>query len=420
MRYNKIMKHIGMRLVAVTLLILIAGGKLCAQRGLAPAWTRQLSPELWAKIDLLSSTQVAKKQLYVLPLERQLPAVLNIKTTPDNLIKHKTFYSGLFSRQEKEVLLKSFYPKATLGKLAYMHDKHAIYFEKMSVWDAQHVNQTAFAKHQEILRDLLGTLQSHYLEEEPDSFTSEIFSKEEISRLNEAPSQPAAYMLSVKQLRDFAALPSLQEQKFWVQRQIAWEEEMAHALLLQNIASLSATQFEQYYRSQMRIRYFKLLEKVLARTTNKRPSAIVRYKRSLPGQQTLMTDAQRGGYLQFMKDTHSQPVSDQIEQFNSHYGPYATAEALDARYEIALQYGMNSPELFGMEEGARLRNLAPYACLEELTPKIQELENKLAALRINPSDTPEFYKAYYQLHAQKRIYQTLTARAQVILHHLHD
>ena len=408
------------RFLAVGLLTTCVGGELVAQ-GFTPAWTRRLSPAHWTQIAQLSSNQIAKKTLYFLPLERKLPTVLQVKTTPENLIKHKVFYSGLFSRVEKEILLKPVYPKATLGKIAYVHDKHAIYFEKMSVWDAHHVDQVAFARHQEILRNLLGTFQSYYVEAEPEKFTSAVFSKEEILRLNEAPSQPAAYMLSTKQLHDFASLPTLQEQKYWVQRQITWEEDIAHSLLLQDITSLSAAQFEQYYRSQMRISYFRLLEKVLARATTRRSSAIVRYKRSLPGQQTLMTDAQRGGYLQLKKDIEQDATSDNlIKQFNEAYAPYAAAEALGAPYEVALQYGSFAPELLGTEEGTRLRKLAPLACLEELTPKIQELENQLVELRKNPLDTPEFYSAYYRLYAQKRIYQTLTARAEFSLHYLHE
>lgn len=374
---------------------------------ITPAWTRKLAPARWAEISRLSSSQVAKKQLYFLPLEKSLPATLRVKTTPENLIKHKVFYSGLFSHREKEILLEPVYPKATLGKVAYVHDKHALYFEKMSVWDGAYINVTAFARHQDILREILGTLQTYYPQQVPQEFISKVFSKEEIARLNKAPAQPAAYVLTPAQLQEFAALPSLQAQRDWTQYNLAREQELSHDLLLKDAAKLSAEQFETYYNAQRRIHYFRLLARMLEQRTEKRLSAIVRYKRPLPGENIPLTDAQRGGKI-LLKEGES---SELYKEFEQNYAPYAAAEALNAPYEVALQYGANAPELLGLEEGLRLRRLEPQDCLDEVLPQIARLETQIQALHSSGQTDPAFYVTYYRLYSQLQIYKTLAARA---------
>ena len=373
---------------------------LCAQ--IIPAWTRQLTLANWAAIASLSASQVAKKQTYFLALERTLPATLQVKTTPDNLIKHKVFYSGLFSQREKEILLTPVYPKATLGKVAYMHDKHALFFEKMSVWNSPHIDLTAFTRHQGILRELLGALQTYYPQQFPQDFVSEVFSKEEILRLNTAPTQPSAYVLSSGELKEFAGLPTLLMQRIWVRKYLEYEQAVANSLLLKEAGELSAREFEHYYRAQRRISYLQLLSRVLEQSIGKRNSAIVRYKRTLPGENIPLTDAQRGGKLLLSRGEESQ----EYQAFKQEYAPYAAAEALQAPYEIALRYGSNAPELLGEEEGARLRKLEPQKCLEELTPKINSLQQEMQLLQTITQKDHALYVHYYRVYAQLKIYKT--------------
>ena len=138
----------------------------------------------------------------------------------------------------------------------------------------------------------------------------------------------------------------------------------------------------------------------------------MRYKMPLQEGGVKLTDAQRAGKL-LLERGKTDPA---FTAFTQDYGPYAAAEALGAPYEIALQYGANAPELLGWQEGQRLRQLPPQACLNEVLPKIALLETQLAQLGGQTPAEASFYKTYYGVHTQLQIYRTLAARAQVMLH----
>ncbi|MBR5151219.1 MAG: hypothetical protein IKW71_00075, partial [Elusimicrobiaceae bacterium] len=307
---------------------------------------------------------------------------------------------------------------------SYLHDKHAAFFNIISQTAPQAINEDAFWKHQNVLEKMLSGLETHYLIANRKRFASSVFSETEIAHMQTPVLQPPAYMLHMGELRYFADLPSLDAQRKWVADTITYIQADIQALLTKDTTSLQLNEFERYYTQNIRLHYFKSLAGVLAAQRNgKRPSAIIRLRMAVPqgnfGTQKL-TDAQRAGYLQFINDTQGTITTNELKNFNETYGHYAVAEALKAPYEIALQYSMYAPELLGMEEGTRLRQLSPEDCLQELLPQINTLEAQLINLRQHALHTREFYGSYYQLHAKQQIYKTLTARAQTMLNWKHD
>ena len=408
------MNHKWLRILIIGLVLLAGGGELCAQR--IPAWTRQLTSASWKTLTKGTRFRTTTRAPFI-KFSRKTDTANLIKSTDRKFIYHHLNYSGVFAKAEKELLLKKSYPQATLGKMAYLHDKHAAFFNTILAKDASAISETAFLKHQSTLTQLFTGLETHYRPIIREKFASNIFSTEEISRL-QMQAQPPSYLLSVKELTFFQKLPSLAAQREWVSRWTTYLEQNLQELLAKDTYTLKPAEFENYYVQNMRLEYFRSLADVLERATKKRPSAIIRYRRPLPipGETTLLTDAQRAGYLQFMADTTHDPVfTKYIEQFNTDYGPYAVAEALEVPYEVSLSLYMQAPELLGAEEGARLRQLGPATCLAELTPKIVELDAQLAALRQESSSTPEFYASYYKVYAQQRIYKTLVARANALI-----
>ena len=223
--------------------------------------------------------------------------------------------------------------------------------------------------------------------------------------------QPAAFVLNDAELKEFAALPSLQAQIHWTQRKISTATWDVENLLFKSTAELSPAEFEHYYLAQSRLSYLQLLERVLQNTGRKRPSALVRYKLAPKEGNEKLTDAQRGGKLLFEHPQDAQAW----EKFSQNYGPYAAAEALQVPYEVALQYGENAPELLGAQEGKRLRELDAQRCLDEVLPQITELETRLTSLRAQTPQNNDFYVNFYALHARLNIYKTLAARARVMI-----
>ncbi len=403
-----------LRMLLILLLLVAGASELYAQR--IPAWTRHLTPHSWKNLTRGVSFRPTARAPFTRSI-RPISSGKPVKTTDRKFIYHHVNYSAVFSKAEKEMLLTPIYPQATLGRIAYLHDKHAAFFSTIVTKDTSVLSETAFSRHQDILGSLFTGLENYYLQNIREKLASNVFSVEEIARL-QTQAQPSAYLLSPRELTFFSQLPSLDAQKEWVSHMIASLEQQVQSLLTKDTFTLKATEFESYYLQNRRLGYFNSLAGVLDRATAKRPSAIIRYKRPLPipGETTLLTDAQRAGYLQFMADTTHNPIfAKYIEQFNQDYGPYAVAEALEVPYEVPLSAYMYTPELLGNEEGARLRQLSPHRCLAELTPKILELDTQLETLRQAPANMPAFYTVYYRVYATQQIYKTLTARANAII-----
>ena len=404
-----------LHVIAISLFLLVTGAQSLSA-GLIPAWTRKLTLASWTSLTQRTIFRTTQKAPFIRFLRKD-KATTVIKSTDKKFIYHHAHYSGVFSKAEKELLLKHVYPQATLGKVAYLHDKHAAFFSTIIEKDIAAVSETAFLKHQARLEQMLVRLENHYLKSNREKYASDIFSVDEIARL-QTQGQPPSYLLNVRELNSFAELSSLAAQKEWVAGKIRYIEQNLQELLAKDTFTLKPIEFESYYVQNMRLEYFRSLADVLERANKKRPSAIIRYKRPLPipGETTLLTDAQRAGYLQFMADTTHDPAFDKyIHQFNADYGPYAVAEALEVSYEVPLLLYMHAPELLGVEEGARLRKLGYSSCLAELTPKIIKLDAQLADLRKSTSLTPEFYVSYYRIYARQQIYKTLVALARAMI-----
>ena len=403
------------RIIVVGLILLI--GENAFSANFIPAWTRRLTPASWKSLTRKTSFKTTPRAPFI-RFPRRISPTNIVKSTDKKFIYHHVNYSGTFAKAEKELLLTHVYPQATLGKLAYLHDKHAAFFSTIIDKNASAISETAFLKHQNTLEQILAGLENYYLQSTRKRFASDICSVDEIARL-QTQGQPPFYLLGVRELKSFMELSSLSAQKEWVSDKIKHFEQNLQELLARDTFTIRPVEFESYYVQNMRLAYFRSLSGVLERSNKKRLSAIIRYKRPLPipgKENILLTDAQRAGYLQFMADTtHNPAFIKYIEQFNHEYGPYAVAEALEVPYEVPLLLYMQAPELLGAKEGVRLRQLGPYSCIVELTPKIAELDAQLVALRQNPSSTPEFYVSYYRVYTKQQIYKTLVARANAII-----
>ena len=409
MHYNTFMKHF--LCVSVWCLLGILGLTPNVNAQATPAWTRHLTPTQWKELAHGVILPRAKGQATFMDLSRRISTIPQVKTTDKNWIRHKIFYSGLFSHQEKEILLTHSYPHATLGKTIYLYDKHAAFYNQLArPANRAHISQQAFEQHQQILQELTHTLQLYYVQQIPMLFTSAPFSSMEILRLLQT-SQPAAYVLTPQELNDFASIPSLSGQQSWSADKLKTTTLELEPLLFRPTETLTPADFAQYYVLQSRRSYFKLLCDTLAHANQKRASAIVRFRLPLQEGDEKLTDAQRGGKLLF----DAKGDDSVLKEFAPNYGVYAAAEALNTRYEIALQFGANAPELLGWAEGQRLRNLSPQDCLDELSPKIDQLRASLAHMSAQVPTDNSFYVTYYSLYAQLQIYETLVARAQVMV-----
>ena len=376
-----------------------------------PAWTRGLNSRTWnSLIRGTTFSSKGKAPFITLFYRQQLPN--RVRSTDYKFIYHKIGYSGLFTQLEKNILLKSSDVPTTLGKIAYLHDKHAVFFNQLMKQPIPSLSENAFWQHQKILQELLQGLSVYYQPEEQDLFSSLIFSPREIAYLQEAPAQPTCYVLSTPEINYFANLSSLQQQQQWVKQIVEKLNTQTQDLLTQTTNTITPAEFENYYIKSLRLNYFRMLEQVLEKSSHKRLSAIMRFKLPLEGETQKLTDAQRGGRLQFRVDSKITPeLQQQLKNFEERYATYAAAEAMEQPYEIALQYGASAPELLGKEEGKRLRQATPQEIFEEIPPKVQNLEQQLISLRQNPRDTNDFYLAYYRIHTQLQIYRTLLARA---------
>lgn len=411
------MKHIQ---TLLTLGLLIVLGQIHLSAQITPAWTRQLTPDRWFLLTRSTSFKPGGKAPFI-SLPRVIDLKQRVKTTDYKFIYHYTAYSNIFSRSEKELLQhrKSSFPLNNLGKITYLHNKHAAFFNQLEQVVPSAVSETAFWRHQNTLEEMLAGLESYYVDILPQQLSSNVFDAAEIAKLLKGAKQPAAYLLSPNELRQFAALPSLQAQKQWVEQQIEYLQKETYSLLAKDTYTIPANQFAHYYLQNIRLDYFQTLSRVLENASTKRLSAIMRYKLPQMGLTGKWTDAQRGGFLHWKLDTASEEskafYQQQLQEFNRLYIPYAAAEALQAPYEVALQHGHMAPELINEQEGTRLRHLSSQDCITELTPKIAQLRAQLVELRRQATPTAAFYTDYYRIYAQLEIYEALTARAHIML-----
>ena len=352
-----------------------------------------------------------------------------VKTTASNWVLHRISHSGAFCRMEKEILTAPFKSEKTLlGKLAYFHDRDARLFALLPA--NKSADDKAFWRHQDLLENTLAEVESHFAPVLPERFASAMFPQEEVKRLLDDPVQPPAYALYAKEMEAFAALPTLEAQRAWARSALEYTWKSLHSLLIKNPSDIKPVEFEQYYRQKLRLEYFKTLNEVLAKSTAKRNTLIIRRKRklnaNLPGAGQPMTDAQRLGLLQFTLDKMEDsaqtlfPEEDLparyletkalLQQMSKVYEPYAAAEALGAPYEWTIRHGSAWPDLLGQEKAAYLRALKGQAIFTDLPPLVARLDEQMAALRRQTPADADFYARYYRLWAEKNVYNTILAR----------
>lgn len=352
-----------------------------------------------------------------------------VKTTASNWVLHRISHSGVFCRMEKEILTAPFKSEKTLlGRLAYFHDRDARLFALLPA--NKSADTKAFWRHQDLLKNTLAEVESHFAPVLPERFASSTFPAEEVKRLLEDPVQPPAYALYAKEMEAFAAQPTLDAQRAWARSALEYTWKNLHSLLIKNPSDIKPVEFEQYYRQKLRLEYFKTLNEVLAKSTAKRNTLIIRRKRklnaNLPGAGQPMTDAQRLGLLQFtldkMEDSAQTLFPEEnltaryletkalLQQMTKVYEPYAVAEALGAPYEWAIRHGSAWPDLLGQEKAAYLRTLKGQAIFTDLPPLVARLDEQMAALRRQTPADADFYVRYYRLWAEQNVYNTILAR----------
>ncbi len=416
-------------------LLLLCAAMMPAQAQAVSPWFRG-SKQVWESLLKNSLTPAGGKAALSVPLSNAVTG-LSVKTTAHNWLLYRMSHSGVFSRMEKDILLqKNASKKAILGKLAYFHDRDAQLFNTLSLQPEAKADEPAFWRHQNLLSNALAELETFYRAQLPNHLTHTLFTREHIKHLLADPLQPAAFVLNVKEMEFFASLNTLAEQRAWAAYAVRRTAEDLQMLLSREPKTLKGYEFERYYLQKIRLGYFQTLQEALSKSTQKRNSLILRRKRilkiDLPGAQQPMTDAQRLGFLKYHLDQLSQP-----ELFDSHaennfqkymevktllsrlaplYETYAVAEAFNVPYEQTLRQGFLWPEIIvGKTEGEKLQALlGKTPLLPYLSPRISELNQKMAAMRRQSPTDLDFYVRYYRLEKEKSLYQTFLLRERLL------
>lgn len=389
--------------------------------------------QVWEALLKKAVIPVNGKAVLTTPLSHAVTG-FSVKTNAYNWLLHRMNYSGVFSRMEKDILLqKTTTEKATLGKLAYFHDRDALLFNALSTQPGANADESAFWRHQNTLTNTLAELEDFYQDILPSRFTNTLFSPEDIKSLLADPIQPPAFVLSVREISQFAALNTLEQQRSWTDQMLHQTNADLNSLLAKQPTALKGFEFERYYIQKLRLDYFKTLQEVLSKSTDKRRSLIIRRKRvlkiELPGAQQPMTDAQRLGFLRYHLDKLTAQNMDITLPKNSNlqkyleikallgrlapiYETYATAEAFAVPYEDVLRQGTLWPDIIvGKQTGLNLHQLLGKKPLKPLlAPRIFQLEQQLQAMRNQQPDGLDFYIRYYRLDREKALYNTFLIR----------
>ena len=407
------MNHLLMRFLCSILLGAVTAAPLCAQ--ITPAWTRKLSPEKWKQVVKATPFQHAGNTKFI-NLSRRVMYPAKPISTARKYIYHNVHFKQIFSKQEANVLLAEAAPQVTLGKILFLHNQHAAFYNQLIQQHPDAIDSKAFELHQQTLTEMLVRLEDYYAPMQQKLFSSQVFSPQQIAQLQTAPSQPRAYAFGTNSFVQFARLPSLGAQQNWVERSINTLQWDQNVLLKRPLDQISPQQFKNYYLNQIRLDYLTQLSKVLAKSNTKRLSLIMRFKDHFLSQTELLTDAQRAGKTLFETNTFgfSYPSKSWQLQFEKTYGPYAVAEALNLPYEFVLKHGMYNPEL--LSDGKYLRALEPRACLQQVQPRIRNLESELNHMHIQDPTGNDFYVQYFRLYAQLQIYKGLEAQSLFFIH----
>ena len=404
-----------------------------AQGGLIEAWTRGLT--LSVRDGLVARTVFAPQAGGAVFFEALNPATTprKIVSTPDNMVYSVVYYSDVFSKKEKSILLPREPQGVKLGKIAVIHDQSASLYNQI-----QHENnpqklfsQHAFEEHQRKLAELASTLENGLVsktqvsldfraEKDHEDFVSLLqkmpsgFIREDIARLVQSAGQPLFPVMGRKEIQQFAALDTIEAQRQWVAQSIDAVKSNQQALLSRDLTAFTDSEYRLYYMQNLRLKYLQGMQGILTKAQTPRKSLIYRRRMRLKENLPLMTDAERLGYLQYHLDTFTgsaaerEALENSLKQQKDLYQAYAVAEALDLPYERVLDKGYMSPELLGAQEGENIRQAADLPTL--LAPKIEALDQQLAAMREFEPEETSFLRQYYRLTIQRNIYQAELAR----------
>ncbi len=392
---------------------MLTAAPLCAQ--ITPAWTRKLSPDKWKQIVKATSFQRAGHAKFINLSRRAIQPAKPISTAR-KYIYHNAHFKQIFSRQEANFLLAEAAPQVTLGKIIFLHNQHAAFYNQLIQQHPDAIDTKAFELHQKTLEEMLVRLEDYYAPIQQKLFASQVFSPQQIAQLQVVPSQPRAYAFDTNSFVQFARLASLGEQRSWVTQNINALQGDQNTLLNRPLDQISPEQFKNYYLNQIRLDYLAQLNKLLAKSVSKRPSLIMRFRNSLPGHNEPLTDAQRAGKFLFELDAFgfSYPSNSWQRHFEKTYGPYAVAEAFNLPYEVVLKHSIYDPEL--LPDGKHLRTLQPQDCLKQVQPLIKNLESQLNRMHRQDPTGNDFYAHYFRLYAQLQIYKGLEAQSLFFIH----
>lgn len=404
---------------------------LCARAQLVSPWFRG-SPQAWKT---LTETSFSAPRLTAARLSVPLSGLSTgraVKTTVPNWLSHRLSHSNTFSRMEKEIFtVHSANLPAVTGKLTYFSDRDAL----LAANAANHeINPDAFARHQQLLKHTLAEVEAFSREEIAAQIQRSVFSAEELQRLLKDPSQPAAFVLTAWEVKQFPAL-SLEQQRAFALNAGQNATSRMLELLRQNPQTIPTRHFSEYYYLKLRRRYFSLLYKALTHAQTPRKTLIVRVHKTiplafLPQPNIPLTDAQRLGKLHYhlgllqANGHHSAAdlvaLKTEIARQTELYQPYALAEAFGLPYEQVLARSVYGADLyFSEQEAQNIMALSWQQTLDELPAKIARVQTKMKEMQSRKTIlSPQEYADYFRLAAQHEFLQARLAQAKFFLLHL--
>ena len=419
------MKNKSLRLICS--LVLLFSVLPAAAQGVVPFVAKSLSKEAASGVlaSAASKTALAGAGTQALLLVRpNMPVVYPFK--------NYSFFQvpeGL-STEEKNLWTAPKSEGAQLGLAALLYDQNAVLFGALGEKGGAAVSQAEFNAHQQAIAQAVDNMQQQltintsFVLRSPNGSMRNGWEKVlqqvdcgadrfTVQRLFDGEPQPLFPVITKEEMATFAALPSLQIQRTFIDDSLSVARAQLARILSQDAASLSEETLATYYLQKVRMNYFMQVKSLLANATEKRSSLIVRRRFSPAEGQPLMTDAQRLGYAYFTADTtpaagalqNGVSLQAQAALAEDLYGKYATAEVFEIPYEKMFHIGNTSLLLLPSAEQTALEKITAPVQLEVIfTDRMVQTEEALQAMRTQKPDGAEFYAQYYRLIALNRIY----------------
>lgn len=345
--------------------LLVSTLPVCAQafpKGVMSAWFRN-SSEKWVR----AASHMKAVKLPHLPKQKLAPMRLDArlgKTLP-GWLSARVGKSQLFSRQAKEILTKEFTknPQVVISRARFILDRDT--FLKSNL-EALYPNEkilldvSAFSNFQTRLEEAIHTAEEFALLSEKnlaDVFcVAPGFPKELVKEVILA-QQPRFFVMNQSALESFAAQPTLEAQRKWVQGGRSHLQGKMQNLLIkggEDLSKINHFEFFYYLKFQQQDAYLAAVEDTLAQSQTRLNSLIIRGKQPLPADTPFfpgdvpLTDAQRLGYIRYHEERLKalgeaapqgtlKKLEDLLKDQEATYGSYAVAESLGLPYERVLQ-----------------------------------------------------------------------------------